>query len=382
MSSRFSRNPSTALSFYLEFKNGPGRGQRVQLEQDQLTIGRDQTCEIYLRDIEASRRHAEIRRTDHGFEVVDLNSSNGLFIDERKIDSYQLKAGDTLRIGQTIFEFGCETPDVDQAEVAKPHSGSSVAPSLFDSRNSGAGQVRQSGTGFENSAELISLAYAEILEPFQLGLQGSSQVIQDGLRNQSLENIRDGRRILDRYQKRLGKFTALLKLLDSKGSIELQVSRLESVVEKIVKSNLKAALQNDVELSWQFQEDLPSVRIDESAFQLVLEATIDAAVDSCHSVDSGQIEVQVLNDKPRKLVRVVVVDNGPGMGPEQLLDCADPFKTQGDNRLNRFRYFVARSVMRQHGGNFELFGQVDRGCQCNLVLPAARLKGSDTIHGQ
>lgn len=50
-----------------------------------------------------SRRHAMIRRTDSGYEVVDLSSTNGTWMDNERLipeKSYPLKNGAQLRIGR------------------------------------------------------------------------------------------------------------------------------------------------------------------------------------------------------------------------------------------------------------------------------------------
>ncbi len=79
-------------------------GQRIELE-DYLLFGRAQECDVVLQDTWCSRRHAELRKVGDSFEIVDLQSTNGTFVNEEKVDRRTLKSGDALRLGRTTFRF-------------------------------------------------------------------------------------------------------------------------------------------------------------------------------------------------------------------------------------------------------------------------------------
>ncbi|MBN1993455.1 MAG: FHA domain-containing protein [Anaerolineae bacterium] len=82
-------------------------GQTHALNSPVMTIGRKRTNAIVVNDDQASRTHAEIRREGKGgFEVVDLGSSNGTFVNEERLKVKQprsLNAGDKIRIGRITF---------------------------------------------------------------------------------------------------------------------------------------------------------------------------------------------------------------------------------------------------------------------------------------
>ncbi|MCO4747203.1 MAG: FHA domain-containing protein [Proteobacteria bacterium] len=75
-------------------------GARVLLRHG-LVFGRDPGCSVPLNDPRCSRRHAEIRRSGDGWEVVDLNSRNGTFVDDEPIERVVLVDGQRLRVGRT-----------------------------------------------------------------------------------------------------------------------------------------------------------------------------------------------------------------------------------------------------------------------------------------
>jgi len=75
-------------------------GTRVALS-DGLTVGRADDNAVKLRDGRASRRHARIVADGTGWSVVDLNSSNGTFVDGAQVRRSRLDRGQTLTIGDT-----------------------------------------------------------------------------------------------------------------------------------------------------------------------------------------------------------------------------------------------------------------------------------------
>ena len=75
-------------------------------KQDSLVIGRDHNIEVPLTDNGASRRHAEIFRIGEKYFIQDLESKNGVFVNEEQVNLEILNFGDRIRIGQSelIYE--------------------------------------------------------------------------------------------------------------------------------------------------------------------------------------------------------------------------------------------------------------------------------------
>ena len=80
-------------------------GRRVQLGEDPVRIGRLPDCAVPLSDSQASRHHAEVRRTDHGFAVTDLDSLNGTTVNGVVIHEKDLEDGDVITIGETDIRY-------------------------------------------------------------------------------------------------------------------------------------------------------------------------------------------------------------------------------------------------------------------------------------
>ena len=65
--------------------NGPRAGEEYELNQELVIVGRTAEAAIRLEDQFASRHHAELHYVDNAYQVHDLNSKNGVFVDARRL---------------------------------------------------------------------------------------------------------------------------------------------------------------------------------------------------------------------------------------------------------------------------------------------------------
>jgi len=77
-----------------------GRRVRVPLGKPEVIVGRDATCDLALEDAITSRRHARFHRDDAGqLWITDLQSKNGVLVNDQRVESIRVKPGDMIGIG-------------------------------------------------------------------------------------------------------------------------------------------------------------------------------------------------------------------------------------------------------------------------------------------
>lgn len=81
-------------------RRGPGTGSRFLLDSDSTSVGRHPDADIFLDDVTVSRRHAEFVREGTEFEVVDLGSLNGTYVDGERIERARLTEGAEVQLGK------------------------------------------------------------------------------------------------------------------------------------------------------------------------------------------------------------------------------------------------------------------------------------------
>src|SRR5688572_12698939 len=86
---------------YLAFNLNNGNEFIFDLVEERLSLGRNTRNEIVIENTFISSFHAELQRQDDGcYEVIDLKSSNGTFVNGKRVDRAVLRPGDKVRFGQ------------------------------------------------------------------------------------------------------------------------------------------------------------------------------------------------------------------------------------------------------------------------------------------
>ena len=89
----------------LVVQRGPNAGSKFLIDKDVTTAGRHPQSDIFLDDVTVSRRHAEFHRSDGSFEIRDVGSLNGTYVNRQRVDQTKLANGDELQIGKFKLTF-------------------------------------------------------------------------------------------------------------------------------------------------------------------------------------------------------------------------------------------------------------------------------------
>lgn len=85
------------------------QGQRHALGEDDATLGRDAANTVVIATDQASRRHARIFVSGGAHVLVDLDSTNGTFLNSKLVKEQTLRHGDVIRIASTVLKYVIES---------------------------------------------------------------------------------------------------------------------------------------------------------------------------------------------------------------------------------------------------------------------------------
>jgi hypothetical protein len=83
-------------------------GKTFVLDQPRAVVGRSRRCDFVVEDPNISRRHFEVQRRGDDWYVVDLESTNGIAVNGRKVSSARLQAGDEILAGTSRMRFNLD----------------------------------------------------------------------------------------------------------------------------------------------------------------------------------------------------------------------------------------------------------------------------------
>jgi adenylate cyclase len=110
---------------YLINTNSGVDGRVIKLFVGVNTIGRQPDNSIVKQHLSLSRHHAQITVNEHSVTLTDLNSRNGTYVNENRVQECELKDRDIIRCGDITFRFACDLeadPSLNIAKQVSPDS--------------------------------------------------------------------------------------------------------------------------------------------------------------------------------------------------------------------------------------------------------------------
>jgi membrane-bound lytic murein transglycosylase D len=114
------------MTAILYCQSGSLKGREVKLKRDVTLLGRKTDNHIVFEEEVVSSYHAEIRRKGDSYLLVDLEATNGTFVNGKPVEKVELRNHDKIELGEggPLVQFHCEGEDEDKNPRLKPLSGS------------------------------------------------------------------------------------------------------------------------------------------------------------------------------------------------------------------------------------------------------------------
>lgn len=118
------------MAYQLILKTGPAPGKIYSLENSDISIGREVGSDVFVNDVEISRRHAHLILQAGNYVLEDLGSTNGTFVNGERLTGQRiLRPGDTITLGENVsltFESTSFDPNATQVSAAGVASAAST----------------------------------------------------------------------------------------------------------------------------------------------------------------------------------------------------------------------------------------------------------------
>ncbi|MCP4421218.1 MAG: FHA domain-containing protein [Chloroflexi bacterium] len=128
----------TDTQYQLIVRKGPKVGEIFLLETASFTLGRDPVSDVVLNDPEVSRQHARFSQTETGYQVQDLGSTNGTFVNGERLESEaaDLEPGFTVSMGSGVtLMYEAVSPAANLAATMVDPGGLGMMDELDDALN-------------------------------------------------------------------------------------------------------------------------------------------------------------------------------------------------------------------------------------------------------
>jgi two-component system NtrC family sensor kinase len=118
---------------------GTDQGKRIDVTSEAVRVGRDSDNAVRLHDTEVSRHHAEVRfdAEENRYLIVDLDSSNGTFVNGVAVQQRELRNGDRILVGCTLMIYTGQdelagSDVLEDVDIVTAHMDSNIVRTLPD----------------------------------------------------------------------------------------------------------------------------------------------------------------------------------------------------------------------------------------------------------
>jgi signal transduction histidine kinase/CheY-like chemotaxis protein len=322
---------------------GPDVGRRHEVREDQV-IGRSQESEIHTDDEGASRRHARIRRVGRDYEVEDLGSRNGTYLNGARIKRAPLNFGDKIAVGEgTVFLFTRHDAFEDRLlQAQRLQALAQIAGGI--------------GHDFNN---MLGAALTNVTHLRELGPSDPATL------ETSLSEVESA------VRRAVGLASQLLAFSESRRPVmrPVDVSRLMDDAMRLIRSTL----ERSVVLSGSIEPGLVVLGDSSQLLQALMNLCINAG-DSMP--EGGRLTLRASREPTGEpgvdSVVLWVEDTGQGMDPVTRDRVFEPFFAQRSrSRAAGMGLAGVYAIIRDHGGSIRVESEVGEGTRFEIRLPMA-----------
>jgi signal transduction histidine kinase len=213
------------------------------------------------------------------------------------------------------------------------------------------------------------------------GMQGGADVIEHGLKADSLDAARSGWTLIRHNLDRILMLTMNMLTFGKEREPRIEMVRLHRVIADVVALAQSRADEKAVMILVDL-EDMPPVPVDPDGIHQVINNILLNAIQAAPK-QTGHVSVSVRLEPDDGEVVVSIGDNGPGIEPEMREKIFDPFDSSKGHGGTGLGLAAARKIMSELGGRIELQSTVGEGTVFRVHLPLERrdLPDSDDTHG-
>ena len=200
------------------------------------------------------------------------------------------------------------------------------------------------------------------------GLRSGSEIMKMGLKDKNDGLLQQGWRITEKNQGKI--YDLVMDMLSySKDRVPaVETTDLNEVVREVVDLLAPRAQELGVKLEMSLADKLPTVQADAEGIHRALLNIVGNALDAVEDRPDPKVTVGTRTGD-EGWVRIIILDNGVGIAPEQLADIFRPFVSTKGSRGTGLGLPVSRKILREHGGDIIAQSQVNTGSKFTLKLP-------------
>ena len=201
------------------------------------------------------------------------------------------------------------------------------------------------------------------------GIFFGSDMVRSGLADNDDNILRKGWKLVEKNQGKIHDLVMDMLSFSKEREPSIEMSDLNEVIQDVVDLVRGRAQQMGVNLEVRLAAQLPPVPCDPDGIHKAVLNIISNALDAVDGREDLYVGVQSLLEPDGEWVRVVVVDRGTGIEPDNINDIFRPFVSTKGSRGTGLGLPVSRKIFREHGGDITVESIIGKGSKFIMRLP-------------
>lgn len=200
------------------------------------------------------------------------------------------------------------------------------------------------------------------------GLRGGADALELAINRGDLSLAREGWPILARNLDRIYALTLNMLAYSKERHLEMELTPLGRIVQEAAELVAPQCEKKRVTLMFDLADDMPPVPADPGALHQALMNLLTNAVEAAPE-KTGVVTVKTRYIEQERQAEIVVIDNGPGIAPDQHERIFEPFVSTKGQRGTGLGLAVTRKIVQEHTGRIRVESDVNRGASFIITLP-------------
>jgi signal transduction histidine kinase len=201
------------------------------------------------------------------------------------------------------------------------------------------------------------------------GVRFGADMVRSAMKNEDRELLGKGWKLVERNQGRIDDLILDMLSYSKEREPAVELTDLNKLCEDALEMVRGRAKDRGIALEWHAGAGVAAVPCDPDGIHRAVLNLVSNALDALEDRPGAKLAMQTLLDTDGSWVKVIVLDNGPGIAPEKLEDIFKPFVSTKGSRGTGLGLPVSRKIVREHGGDILVQSVVDKGSKFTLRLP-------------
>ncbi len=201
------------------------------------------------------------------------------------------------------------------------------------------------------------------------GVRFGSDMVRTAIVDHDDNLLAKGWKLVEKNQGRIDQLILDMLSYSKEREPAIEPTDLNRICEDVSEMIAGRAADRNVELEWRPGSGVSAVPCDPEGIHRAVLNILSNALDAVDDRPGAKVAVQTLLEPEGEWVKVIVLDNGPGIPAEKLDDVFEPFVSTKGSRGTGLGLPVSRKILREHGGDIIVQSVAEKGTKFTLRLP-------------